>query len=144
MKHGILIVALCGLLLAACGPEGNVAGTGTTAAAPGTTQAAGTDFSSPESVFAAYSNALDSRDEAALKQTILPNQRDSTSAGGGGGGGKGFKIVRREDRSATEVCLFVKFDWPEEPLPHVLVHQDGRWYMDMFKTTSAISRQLGE
>jgi len=139
-----VIVALCGVLLAACGPESNASGTGTTAAAPGTTQAAGTDFSSPESVFAAYSDATDRGDAEALKRVLRPSQRGNV--GGATGvpeGSRGFTIVRREDRSATEVCLHVKFKVHDEVMPHVLVLEDGKWFVDIEKTTDAIMSAMG-
>lgn len=141
MNCWIALCVLCALVLCACGGDANVADN----ASGGTTQAAGTDFSSPESVFAAYSDATDRGDTEALKRVLRPSQRDMVAgATGVSEANRGFTIVRREDRSGTEVCLHVKFKAHTEVMPHVLVKEDGKWFLDMDKTTDAMLAAFGD
>lgn len=141
MKCWMALCVLCALVLCACGGDANVADN----ASAGTTQAAGTDFSSPESVFAAYSDATDRGDTEAMKRVLRPTQRDMVAgATGVPQGQRGYTIVRREDRSGTEVCLHVKFKSRDEAMPHVLVQEDGNWFVDIEKTTEAMLAAMGD
>lgn len=125
-----MLLCLCLLALASCG--GN-------AAANTVAEGGGADHSTPEKVFAAYSAATDLGDVAGIDAVIVPAQRGRTAgATGVSEANRGYTIVRREDRSATEVLLHVKFKMHDEVIPHVLVLQDGKWYLDMLKTEDAI------
>ncbi|MBX3474666.1 MAG: hypothetical protein KF754_09810 [Planctomycetes bacterium] len=135
MKCCMITLALCACLLCACGGDSSsAAGT-----AGQSNQAAGTDFSSPEAVFAAYSDATDRGDVEGIRRVLRPEDREMASgATGVSEANRGYTIVRREDRSGTEVCLHVKFKSHAEVMPHVLVRQDGKWYVDMQKTMDAM------
>jgi hypothetical protein len=131
-----MLLGVCMLTLASCG--GN-AGANTAA------QAGGVDHSTPEAVFAAYSTATDLGDVAGIERVLVPSQRGMTSgATGVPEANRGYTIVRREDRSASEVRLHVKFKMHDEVMPHVLVLQDGKWYLDMEKTGEAMMESMTE
>lgn len=148
MRTWVALFAAGAVLLYGCGNgQGNAAaGAGSTADAAGVgnspgaaTRAAGIDFSSPESVLAAYSDATDTGDIEVLKQVLRPSQRDMV----GGATGvpeaqRGHTIVRRENRSASEVWLQVRFKARSDVMPHVLVLEEGKWYLDIEKTTEAM------
>lgn len=131
-----MLWCLCLLALASCG--GNSA-TNTVA------EGGGVDQSTPETVFAAYSAAVDLGDEAGIKRVMVPAQRDMMSgATGVPEANRGYTIVRREDRSASEVWLHVKFKTHDEVMPQVMVLQEGKWYLDMEKTGEAMMAAFSE
>lgn len=131
-----MLLGVCMLTLASCG--GNTAGN--TAA-----QAGGVDHSTPEAVFAAYSAAIDLGDEAGIKRAMVPAQREMfAGATGVPEANRGYTIVRREDRSASEVWLHVKFKMQDDVMPHVMVLQEGNWYLDMEKTGEAMMAAFTE
>lgn len=141
-----MLCGMCLLLLASCGGNASVspnAAGNVTAAADA--QTAGIDFSNPEAVFAAYSTATDIGDIEAIDRVLVPSQRGMTTAASGvSEANRGYAIVRREDRSASEVRLYVKFKLHEEVMPHVMVLQDGKWYLDMEKTGEAMMDSMGD
>lgn len=134
MKVTVLACALCVLMFAGCSSEANLVG--------GSSTGSGIDFANPESVFAAYAAATHTGDDDAIRRLLLPSQRE-TFTGAIGGGSATYKIVRREDTSPSEVRLYVKVDDIDEVLPHVLVREEGMWYIDIDKTGWMIYEAMG-
>lgn len=141
-----MLCALCLLVLASCGGNASVNGNAAGNVNAGAeAQPAAIDFSNPEAVFAAYSRATDLGDVEAMDRLLLPSQRGmTTGATGVSEANRGYTIVRRDDRSASEVLLLIKFKAHPETLPQVLVLQDGKWYLDMEKTLDAMLESVGD
>lgn len=139
----LVLSVVCLASLAACGGNDNAAANvaqGAGVPAPATPGAI--DFTSPESVYAAYSAAADLGDKAAIDAVSLPTQRGQWQPlGTVSVNQRGYTLVRREDRSATEVHLHVVLKWwSESPCPQVLVLHEGKWYVDIQQTRLAMVR----
>lgn len=142
MRTSIVTALLGAVLVTACGGEPNVS------VAPPPPQAMpapvshvvdGIDFGNPEAVLLAYLAAGDKGDGETMKRCLRPSQRATFVGGHGKGlpGPRTHQIVRREDRSASEVCLFAKAGESSFVMAHVLVFEDGKWYLDFRKSLDA-------
>jgi hypothetical protein len=139
MKMTVLASILGALMFAGCGDGAE--NQATSAVPAGNPAGSGIDFADPESVFAAYSVATTKGDGEAIKRVLRPSQREMY-AGATGGGSGGYKIIRREDPSPSEVHLHVQFDGRTDVLPHALVRENGNWYIDIEKTGHLIVASL--
>lgn len=140
MKPLLMVLPLLAALLSACGSQAEPPATATQPSPAALSQVVdGIDFGSPEAVLLAYLVAGDKADGETMKRCLLPSQR-ATFIGGNGPGlptPRVHRVVQREDRSASEVWLSTKTEGSPFVMPHVLVRQDARWYVDFSKSLDA-------
>lgn len=140
MKLTVVAGVLVAAMVSACGQEANMAEPAPQPAAPVSTHVVnGIDFGNPEAVVLAYMNAGDRGDGETMKLCLRQSQR-ATFMGGSVGlpEPRVHQIVGRERRSASEVCLTVKTGDSSFTKPHVLVLEDGKWFVDFRKSLDAM------
>lgn len=144
-----IAVAVMLLALTACGGGADNSGKGNAPVnepAAGKASAGGLDHADPESVLAAYMRASDAGDAEGIKQTILPGERDDFAGATGMDGPTKYKIVERIKVSANELRIMVQLldvperapDYYKKPMPHILIREQGKWYVSAIKTGMAI------
>lgn len=147
MKIGLVLVVT--LVLAACGgndPQANGQ------SACGATVAPGGDMNaSAQSISNAYLDAMIKNDEAAIRKTLRPSERESFAGSGEGGPDfTGYEFLRQRDVSADEAVVYVRWtgasrEVPEmyqKPYPVVAVREGGKWWVDPVKTAMVFYEEV--